>query len=362
MPIHNKITISTLPNERLDDIFNSLLNDHVKLYITDDFDEIFSTGDIPLITRDILEIYKQQAIDNINKHVKKGKYVIIFIPEEGTMMLDNYLKNFTAEIKKNFLIMGDSTFNNYPFKDYINLDVYLDKTVSQWNTLCSLKYFDSITTTTSRPYTFLLLNKNCRYHRTYIVDALTKNDSLKHALWSYIEKGIVLPQEISDYFNRTLHDTVDEHTGIQHKINHWPDGIINPAMYFSTYFSVVTETNYIHAEQYYTEKIFKPMMMGHPFIVVANKDFYKFFHNAGFKTFGHLIDETFDSIENHDERFDRIADVILNLSNSDLDEFVREAAPICAYNRELLLEKKGKYPLTTHNNLVGFFDRVRKLI
>lgn len=355
---HSKLQISTLPSDTLS-ILDSLLDKHINLYITDNFDDIFSNGDFPLITNDIVNVYGNWAIDKITTHTRQGKYIVYFSPLEGTTRID-FLNMFPDDVKKNFLMISPATFDNYLFKEYININYYLDITVSSWNTLCSLRHFDAVTEQRDRPYTFLMLNKRNRYHRTYLIDKLLKNSSLDRALWSYIDHGVMLPSRIPDYLNGLKHNTIDSLTNNEYQCL-WKDGTINSDLYLNTYFSVITECNYLYVEQYFTEKIFKPILMGHPFIVVANKHYYKFLHNNGFKTFNTIVDESFDNIDDNDTRFDRIADIILDLSKSNLNEFLQKAKPICEYNRELLLEKKGKFPLTTHNNLVDFFDRLNKL-
>ena len=78
--------------------------------------------------------------------------------------------------------------------------------------------------------------------------------------------------------------------------------------------------------------------MGHPFVAVANRGFYRDLHNTGFQTYHTLIDESFDQIDNNQDRLDRIADVVQDLCASDLDEFLVAAQAISKYNQQHMAE------------------------
>jgi hypothetical protein len=123
----------------------------------------------------------------------------------------------------------------------------------------------------------------------------------------------------------------------------WGEIYLEPAPYVDTYFSLVTET--ICAESPYsfrTEKIAKPLAMGHPFIAVSNKGFYQDLHNMGFQTFGHVIDESFDQIDNAQQRLDRIVDVVTDLCSQDLASFLEECYNTCKYNQQRLAEVRDQ--------------------
>jgi hypothetical protein len=87
-----------------------------------------------------------------------------------------------------------------------------------------------------------------------------------------------------------------------------------------------------------TEKIWKPIAIGHPFIAVANQGFYRDLHNLGFQTFGSAIDESFDQIENGADRLDRIVEIVQDLCQQDLASFLDSCYNTCKYNQQLLTE------------------------
>jgi hypothetical protein len=116
----------------------------------------------------------------------------------------------------------------------------------------------------------------------------------------------------------------------------WGDVYIFPKPYIDTYFSLVTETIFEYPYSFRTEKIWKPIAIGHPWIAVSNCGFYKDIKNLGFRTFDHLIDESFDEIENNQDRIDRISAVVDDLCQQDLSQFLAGAKEVCKYNQQRL--------------------------
>jgi hypothetical protein len=66
--------------------------------------------------------------------------------------------------------------------------------------------------------------------------------------------------------------------------------------------------------------------------------FYRDIHKLGFQTFGHVIDESFDSIDNHQDRMERIAMIVDDLCQQDLASFLNECYNVCKYNQQHLAE------------------------
>jgi hypothetical protein len=123
---------------------------------------------------------------------------------------------------------------------------------------------------------------------------------------------------------------------VKHELfnNQWGDVYIRAEPYIDTYFSLVTETVFDYPYSLRSEKIYKPLAMGHPFVAVANRGFYRDLRSMGFQTYHTLIDESFDLIDHDQDRLDRIAAVVKDLCAGDLDEFLVAAQAISKYNQQ----------------------------
>jgi hypothetical protein len=146
--------------------------------------------------------------------------------------------------------------------------------------------------------------------------------------------------EFSNYKNATVEIDSTLQSFVKHKLfnNEWGEIYLEPAPYIDTYFSLVTETVFEYPYSFRTEKIAKPLMIGHPFIAVSGVGYYRDLHNLGFKTFRHVIDESFDQIQHHQTRIDRIADIVEDLCQQDMSSFLADCQETCKYNQQHLLE------------------------
>ena len=128
----------------------------------------------------------------------------------------------------------------------------------------------------------------------------------------------------------------------------------------NSYFSIVNETifygssssstnnlshqpNAEYSSVFASEKIFKCLALKHPFVVFGRPGFIKGLHKLGFKTFSPYIDESYDDIVDDDERFNKIfneIDRLINLSDDEWVELLRNIEPILEYNHYLFLDKE----------------------
>lgn len=143
-----------------------------------------------------------------------------------------------------------------------------------------------------RKHSFLMLMHLQRKHRDQIHNEL--KDILDSALYSYVARGI----------------TIKEDTNYQQ--GDW-QRYFNPEWYNTTDFSVVVETM-PNSPTWISEKIFKPIAYQHPFIVWGSAGTLGYLKEQGFETFDHVIDESYDTIINHDDRLQKIVLVIKNLT------------------------------------------------
>ena len=235
-----------------------------------------------------------------------------------------------------------------------------------------------INNTDQKPFKFLFLNGRMRVHRHYLLDRFRTNGLLESSIWTnldprvcagfrYVEwyenedfakpqHGPVLQRlrypfpvqrlpskyEVDRYRSRPLllerDRKIDLH--VKHHLFDWEWGevYLEPQPYLDTYFSLVTETVFDYPCSFRTEKIWKPVAIGHPWIAVANAGYYRDMHNLGFQTFGHLIDETFDHIEQPQDRCERIAQIVEDLCQQDLVAFAKAAKSVCDHNQNLMQE------------------------
>lgn len=118
--------------------------------------------------------------------------------------------------------------------------------------------------------------------------------------------------------------------------------------YSDTYFSIINETTYVTTNpndgRFLTEKTFKAIGIGHPFLLVAPPRSLNLLKSLGYKTFSPLINEHYDLIKDDTQRLLAIineAERLCKLQGDELTYFLDEARKICEFNRDRLFNSKS---------------------
>jgi hypothetical protein len=85
--------------------------------------------------------------------------------------------------------------------------------------------------------------------------------------------------------------------------------------YCATNIEVVLETLFDDKRLHLTEKSLRPIACGHPFILAATHGSLQYLRNYGFRTFGNVIDEGYDLIENPSDRLKAIVMAMKQITN-----------------------------------------------
>jgi hypothetical protein len=124
---------------------------------------------------------------------------------------------------------------------------------------------------------------------------------------------------------------------------------------------VVTETVFYHNKQHLTEKIFKPIVSKRPFLLAAAPGNLAYLKSYGFKTFDRWIDESYDNIQDEDQRLQAIVDQLVSIcsrSKTELEKMHQEMQEILDHNFDHFW---GDFKHTIVNELVDNFETAVRL-
>ena len=198
-----------------------------------------------------------------------------------------------------------------------NLDKYFVYRLTTEFNRARLVYTAQGIDSTVKTHKFLFLNGTRRPNREEMFDELSNRDLLKHSIHSFIDYRMPNRQP----------------TDIKPIID-WPDANFHedfrfenfyPLHYWSTEFSLALET--APNELFVTEKTFKPLLVGHPFIAVAGRYHLRHLKNLGFKTFEDYIDESYDTIEYPGERLQAVV--------KEVDRLCKDNVKIIEYTKDI---------------------------
>lgn len=165
---------------------------------------------------------------------------------------------------------------------------------------------------------FLMQIGDRKYPRVRLYDVLKKNNLLKDSLHSFLAYGIGLEGN----FPESEYDVCNPPFSQRE---------YRPEWYNKTHFTLVPEfSNILEADTtfpvndsvFITEKSMKPIMYGHPFIILGDTGTYDTLESWGFHTFPELFDQKFDKESDIDTKIDMVVEQVSKYQNKDVQDKV----------------------------------------
>jgi len=157
---------------------------------------------------------------------------------------------------------------------------------------------------------------NERKKRTLFVDQLIKHISYKNYILRYSGKDLGMASDQYDLL--TFEEgSFDSYANIFSLPHYNLSNTIPINIYNQGYFNLVMETDIDFDNFFLTEKTFKSILSGMPFVVIASPTYLANLHRLGFKTYNELWDESYDDEYNTNRRFEKIITLCNELETFD---------------------------------------------
>lgn len=202
---------------------------------------------------------------------------------------------------------------------------------------------------------FNRLTSNKRIYRSLLVNELYKNDLLKDGYVSYshhcpddgafddnLRKGVPEYKFDPAYIEEAI-SNINKIPEL--RIDFAGQDIPNQSMLLSpmpqlmeSFVFLVTETCYFQTKTHLTEKIFKPIVLRMPFLLLGCAHNLEYLRSYGFRTFGDFWDESYDTIEDPVQRLQAVTRILKDLSAMTLDEqkaMLLAMEPVLEHNYQL---------------------------
>ncbi len=213
-------------------------------------------------------------------------------------------------------------------------------TVDHYNKLS----LDSLDPYSTKPKTFDILLGQPRAHRDLIYNFVHENNFNDHVLLSYmqhptsiqqqdtsgwlLEPGVELPEQ---RFRNTITPIVYQGRSMS------MSQVVPISVYNQTAYTLVTETNYADHYVFFTEKIVKPILARRLFLVLGGRYYLRTLQKLGFQTFNNVIDESYDSIEDYQQRARLLGEQIKYLIAEDQQSVLDQIKPIVEHNYQHMM-------------------------
>ena len=271
-------------------------------------------------------------------------------PKRIKQRLDYACRENNLTVNSFWLVTGntaaDNIMNCVHFNDHELLYFNRNKSVE--------KFFKTVAL--MREKRFLLLSRTHKWWRATVVADLSRMGLLDGSLWSY-NTGITIDD---DYTANPIEvDTLALKDDLTAFISAGPyrcddldsaahndHSLHSPELFDSTYCSIILETLFDadgSGGAFLTEKTFKCLKHGHPFVIVGCAGSLAALRSLGYRTFDHCIDNTYDLIQDNTQRYLAVRSSIAQiarLSESEMSQWLASCREDIVHNSRLFLASK----------------------
>jgi len=302
------------------------------------------------------EKHKYNSKHLIPKYIIDHESPVILFDNSAEGFCDDHIFKFISQVVHHFCLDPDNTF--YCNSSYNIQDMQQESGYTNFKTFCSNNFledsmaelFDSIQydyvdnnklfnieTNLQKQFLFSCLNNAPKYHRALLLGCMIKNDLIQYGYVSspsvpfeelykktISELSIDLEHNIisKDDFKQALEwlDLLQPVYPLEADVR--TDDIVHMKQFGDNNFiqnmmncdiQVITET-FSNNNLFVSEKVFKPIVMCQPFIVLGSTHTYRHLENLGYKTFDYLVDtKKLDITRNVIDKISLICDILCKL-------------------------------------------------
>jgi hypothetical protein len=213
----------------------------------------------------------------------------------------------------------------------------------------------SITANSStRSYQFTALNRTHKWWRASVMCDLWNQDILQNSLWSYNTECTINDDENDNpleldqrtTWRRELEDFLSAGPYYCDQLNvqqHNDHRQVETNLYSNSYCHIVMETHYDadgSMGAFLTEKTYKCIKYGQPFVIVGTPGSLQVLRQHGYRVFDHVLDNSYDQIENNTQRWFKLRKLLLDLSQQDLHDWYLQCLDDVQHNQALFAQRQ----------------------
>jgi hypothetical protein len=113
--------------------------------------------------------------------------------------------------------------------------------------------------------------------------------------------------------------------------------VIPQQVYNDTAYSIVAETDHDNTLSFFSEKTAKAFIARRLFVAFSGYKFLHNLHQLGFQTFDCVIDETYDLIQNDQQRYQAAFEQVRWLCDQPQDEILQQIRPVLEHNHDRIM-------------------------
>ena len=307
------------------------MSEHTAILLNRDFWTGF-VNNFNLVISDVwepmfLDINENLSMTNVFNGIRYASgevppFYVSFIKPNADLRMDKWLK--VNDIPKSSFY----NFDYFIFDTYYQSGVINDNSHFQGNGITDLDAYIKDIKPAKKTKDLVCLNRTYKYHRPKLINDLYERDLLSKSYFSLAE----IREEDQDYTvvkdlgvpilaNGEPHDNIDPEGRMRHDSVANIEWVKNAKLFvsteslmYNTQFSIRDHTPY--NIKFISEKVHKPLAWGMPFVVFGCKGSLAHMKSIGFKTFEPYINESYDMIDDPEERYQACINSLTDFLNS----------------------------------------------
>jgi len=285
---------------------------------------------------------------SVKESIQQGRLRLLIYYHEGdnpilqNNILNNQCKQHNLPLNYKF-ITGNTAISNLD-----NFVYFADHELFYYKSNLQHKPLEAYSRSRSKDFT--ALNRVHKWWRATAMSHLVTSNLLNNSYWSYsnfrydddlndnfddnpIEIRTINLQEKTLNFVKNAPYTCDTLSTEEHNMHH----TLVPEHFNDSYIHIVFET-FFDADQsggtFLSEKTFKPIKHGQPFIIVGPAGSLALLRSLGYRTFENVIDNSYDSITNNTNRWLAIHKLVYELKRQNLKEVFEKCMEDVLHNQQ----------------------------
>jgi hypothetical protein len=305
--------------------------------------------------------------------VRNNKLKIVFHYAKEGYEIDQDIVSLYSELKAAnllhcdaFLIFGDQDIEmnyrkartKYSLPDFFTKVFPINFFESHYlDTLDDLdeNYIDNLPKDNQKNKDFLFYNGKIRIHRLLAHKEIIKRGLDKDGLISFIGDTHVETEQPLDFYRETLNALGLLDTDMQNYLNSWqPISLDKKGSEFTYYNQNKTVNNHYRdtrlslvsemsiTTRFLTEKIYKPILNRHPFLVIGGEGILETLQNDGYYTFPEIFNEDYDGEPDPKRRVFKVIDELerfCSLTDREKENKIKQVEFKIDYNKKHFLER-----------------------
>jgi hypothetical protein len=291
--------------------------------------------------------------EQVRRQLRREELVVLFYYHEGDNpfrirdRLDELCQNHLLPPNCYRFVSGNTAAKNIPGFAY-----FPDHELLYWHRNQAIP--PTPVHTNRRLRDFTVLSRTHKWWRATVMTDLHRAGVLDNSYWSY-RTDVATDEAETD--NPIEVDTLRIRTDIKQFLSGGPyrcdaltheqhndHHLIETNHFTDSYCNIVLETHFDadgSGGAFLTEKTFKAIKHGQPFVVVGCPGSLAALRELGYRTFDHAVDNSYDNIQNNTERWIAVRSAIAQLKSQDLHTWFDTCRSDVEHNQQLFCSSKA---------------------